>query len=192
VLRDKGEPGRAVQYFRAAIRIDPAYAHSYRNLAQILLREDPHSAEGLDLLRTAVFLRPRTTDYLMELGLAVRDAGRLAEALATFREWCDREPTNPWGYANTGWVLHLAGDHAGGIAAYHTAISIAPKSAKFRSEMGVVLAAKGDLTGAVFQHEEAVRLDGAKTPLYRERLEAARKHLAAGRTTPPPPEKRGP
>jgi predicted TPR repeat methyltransferase len=89
-------------------------------------------------------------------------------------------------------VLYLMKDHAAAVEAYRRAVEHARTpalSAKFRSELGLMLEAKGDLDDAIKQHQEAVRIDQSKTPVYQQRLAAARKEKA-DRTAPPPREAR--
>ena len=174
--------------YREQIRLDPKYALAHYNLGRALHgKGDVDGAIGS--FREAIRLDPKLAMAHFELGLALRARGNLSEARDSFREVVRLAPKDPLGHANVGWVLHMMKDHAGGVEAYRRVLELAPTSAKFRSEMGVILGAKGDLEEAVAQHEEAVRLDKAKTPLYRERLEAARKQLK-GLIAPPPREKK--
>ena len=98
-FREQGAIDRATQAYRQLLRNDPDDAEVHFLLGTLLAQEG-HD-EGLSHLERAVQLRPRDPALANNLGHAQREAGRLAEAEATFATLAalDPGPTGPYGRA---------------------------------------------------------------------------------------------
>jgi Tfp pilus assembly protein PilF len=79
-----GDPQRAEQAYRTALRLDPAFAPGYVNLAD-LYRQQGRDAEGEQLLRSAVASAPEDADIQHALGLLLVRQKRLDDALPHLR-----------------------------------------------------------------------------------------------------------
>lgn len=79
-LAATGNPDRAEEEFRAAIRLDPDYAEAHSNFGRFLI-ERGRSHEAIALLRHALKLAPGMGRALTHLGIALARENREAEAV---------------------------------------------------------------------------------------------------------------
>ena len=88
----RGEPGRALADFTAAIKADPAYAAAYndRGVAYSALH---HSAEATRDYTRALALRPENPDQILfNRAMAYEDQGDLERAYQDYRQAADLNP----------------------------------------------------------------------------------------------------
>ncbi len=90
------------------------------------------------------------------LGSALREQGRLAEARAVFEETIRLMPRVPDGYVNLGWLLHEQGDLSSAERAYRVALTVDPSCGYAYVNLGLVLKARGDREGSVRSFERAI------------------------------------
>lgn len=76
----KGEAPKAEQAYRTALRLDPAFAPAYVNLAD-LFRPQDRDTEGEQSLRSGIAAAPDDADLPHALGLLLVRQKRLGEAL---------------------------------------------------------------------------------------------------------------
>ena len=158
--------------------------------------------------RDAVTKRPNNVRATVNLGTALAHAGRMDEALPSYRRALALEPDNADVHFNIGVTLADHGDKAEALTHLREAVRIVPHSAEAHYSLGVVLAQQNEWAEALEQLTEAVRLcpthDKAQNelgvalahqgqvedalPHFRQALrldrgnEAARRHLAAALT----------
>ena len=115
-------------------------------------------AEAQVLLREALGVG---ADYQtrMKAGALFRDAGRLEEALAIFREAAADQPDTPHAFFEAGDLLSERGDHAEAAAALETAARLSPDSAGVRVALGVALLEAGRAEDALASFRAALALD---------------------------------
>jgi len=89
-----GQRAEAEREYRRALTLDPTQSESATNLAR-LLRESGRGEAAIAVLDSAWGAGGRTPAIYLERGLAHAKAGRLAPALADFREAARRDPLNP-------------------------------------------------------------------------------------------------
>jgi tetratricopeptide (TPR) repeat protein len=81
-----GEPAYAVAYFRELIELNPAGRDGYlREIAQMEMQRGNH-AEALGIFAQLVKSNPGSMEALADLGLAQERAGKIEEAVATWRQ----------------------------------------------------------------------------------------------------------
>lgn len=83
----------ARQHYEISLDLNPWEADAIHGLSGLYKREG-NQEKALELRRKAVELVPRHVYYLNQLGLQLKDMGRLEEALAVYRQSRDVEP-NP-------------------------------------------------------------------------------------------------
>lgn len=93
VLKDLGRREEAEREYRHALALDPSQPAAASNLAR-LLRERGARQEALAVLDGALAAGAHSPEIHLERGVALAEAGRMAEALGSFRESARRNPTD--------------------------------------------------------------------------------------------------
>jgi tetratricopeptide (TPR) repeat protein len=145
------------------------------NLGGYLLAEG-QTQESIPHFERALVLHPDFTGGMADLGLALLSAGRIDEAMKSFRAVLDRyPPAAPAGLPSTrgtwdslnaqvnaeaglGNALVMRGEVQEGMTRLWEAVHLGPGSAYARFSLGSVLLRQGRAEEAVVQLEEAVRL----------------------------------
>jgi tetratricopeptide (TPR) repeat protein len=118
VYMQKKQPEQALAAAERAIALDPNYADSYVILAE-LLNFTGKPQEAIGMAEKALRLDPRgpnAASYLYELGVGYFFAGRIEEAIATFKRTLMRDPNYQFAYTflsssyMLAWVWQLSQD----------------------------------------------------------------------------------
>jgi len=133
----------------------------------------------LSLWRDTVAKRPDNAYAQTNLGVALLDLGRTAEATARFRRALQLDPLEAQAEYNLGLAMVAGGRTADAIACYERAIEIKPALSDARNNLGVLLTDAGRLPEAIGQLEEAVRL---KPDFAAAHMDLGIALAAAGRT----------
>lgn len=91
-------------------------------------------------------------------GLALHQAGRVAEAARHYREVLTRMPDHPDALHLSGVAAHQLGDAAGAEALLRRAVAQAPGAAAFHNSLGNVLRERGDAAGAIACYRAALKV----------------------------------
>lgn len=89
-----GKPAAGAASLKDAIRLNPALAHPYYNLAR-LRWEEGDAAQAESLLRFSLKLEPGSADALTLLGLTLEAGGRLEEARLCYQKALEIIPWHP-------------------------------------------------------------------------------------------------
>jgi tetratricopeptide (TPR) repeat protein len=92
------------------------------------------------------------------LGIALRDQGKLAEAITALREAIRFRPDDASAHHNLGYVLHRQGKLDEAIAAYRQAIRLTPDKAAAYANLGAALSGLGRLDEAIAEYRTAILL----------------------------------
>lgn len=107
-------------------------------------------------------MHPRTRHTsipaMITTALQHQQAGRLHEAMATYRRILKTVPDLPEALSFLGLARHQSGKSTEGIRLMRKAVVLQPVNAIFHNNLGFVLAATGDFLEAERHHREAVRL----------------------------------
>jgi Flp pilus assembly protein TadD len=93
-LLELGRRAEAEKELRHALALDPTQPESAAVLAR-LLRERGAGQDAIRVLDGALAAGSHAPEVVLERGVALASAGRLAEALRDFHEAARRSPTNP-------------------------------------------------------------------------------------------------
>ena len=96
---------------------------------------------------------------LLQQGLVHHRAGRLADAETCYRELVAAAPDQADGFHLLGLAEHAKGNHRSAIDHLRRAARLRPMEGRFKSNLGTVCLAAGDLGGAEAALREALRLD---------------------------------
>ncbi len=97
-------------------------------------------------------------------GIESYNQGRYEEALASFKEASEKDPTQPavWAYLGEAYEKLSRGDEA--IAAYGKAIALTPQDPGLYQNLGNIYAARGDTAKAKEYYEKSASLSSALDP----------------------------
>ena len=137
----------ALQYYLAALRIDPNMAGTHNNLGN-LLRERGQLKSALAHLARAVSLEPNNAEAHHNLGNTLADLGRTDEAVAQFREALRLDPDLTPAYYNLGVTLAAAGRYDDAIDSFERALRLRPDDPDTRFVYALALAKVGRLDDA--------------------------------------------
>ncbi|UCV08903.1 tetratricopeptide repeat protein [Dechloromonas denitrificans] len=114
--------------------------------------------DGLAALQKAVGLLPYDAEAHNNLGNALKDAGRLGEAEASYRQALVLKAGDPVTHYNLGVVLQEQGHWAEAEAAYRQAVLLRPDFAQAHYNLGTVLEDQGRLAAAERCYRQAINL----------------------------------
>ena len=114
--------------------------------------------DGLAALQKAVGLLPYDAEARNNLGNALKDAGRLAEAEASYRQALALKAGDPVTHYNFGVVLQEQGRWAEAEAAYRQAVLLRPDLAQAHYNLGTVFEDRGQLAAAERCYRQAIKL----------------------------------
>tara|TARA_Y100000758_G_scaffold176872_1_gene125825 strand:+ start:353 stop:805 length:453 start_codon:yes stop_codon:yes gene_type:complete len=104
---DSGNPGEAIDEYRAAIELWDNDARFYNNLG-IAFRQQEELGHGEENLRRAIELDPGYRDAYSNLGLLLLDREMYQDAIASFSSALEIDPTFWYAYSGRGlafWAL---------------------------------------------------------------------------------------
>jgi len=141
---------------------------------KLLLKEQPHSIDALNLLGALVYddkrfdeaeeyfakvltLKPGAESH-NSMGIVLKAQGKYEEAVEHYQQALALKPNQPEVLSNLGNVLKEIGKLEEAIAAYHQAIALNPGYAEAHNNLGIVYKEQNDLDGAISCYAEAIRL----------------------------------
>jgi serine/threonine-protein kinase len=99
--------------------------------------------ERVGHLRAAVAARPQSDPAHNNLGVALKDKGDLAGAIAAYRQALKLDPKDPLAHTNLGNALAKQGDVKGAIACFKKALALDPKLVQAHGALGRALLDQG-------------------------------------------------
>ncbi len=153
----QGRSERAVDHFRAALRLDPHDAEVADDLGMALAAAG-RSDEALAALRDAARLDPRDPKTHSNLGNVLAARGMTDDAIAEYGEALRLDPRYPDAHNNLANVLAQAGRVDDAIAHYRAAVRGDPNFLEAHRNLGVLLAERGQFAAAVAEQETALRI----------------------------------
>ena len=135
-----------------------------------------HWRNSLTLFAHAVDVTDENWLAYNHLATALREAGRVDEAVASAQQVVRIRPNWAIGHFNLGNTLMQAGDADGAIAAFQRAIQLRPNFAQAHNNLGLALVMSDRLEEAIEHFRAAVEAD-AQSPQWRKNLEIAQRRL---------------
>lgn len=151
---------RALEHFRAAIRLRPDHARAHNNLGNVLL-EMGRTDEAITMLVRSLDLQYAAPEVHANLGRALLRAGRPQEAFASFERALQLAPDSVSTLLGRAEALAaIPGGITDAIAALHEAAALKPDEPRIREALAALLMQlPGRLGEAIAQYEKAVQLD---------------------------------
>ena len=165
VARQLGDLDRALASYDRALEIDPGFAQAHFNKANALYDAD-RIAEAVTSYRNALDRDPEFADVkpnmrtaLQALGDDHLDAGRWAEAAATYLEALGMGANDAALHNNLANAFRNKGDAEAAIEHYGKALTLKPEYAAAHNNLGNVLEDIGEPERAVASYQHALDLD---------------------------------
>jgi tetratricopeptide (TPR) repeat protein len=128
-------------------------------LAALTAERNRDYRDELALWGGTVAKRPESVRARCNLGVALFERGRLAEAIEQYQAALRLNPNSVEAHNNLGNALFHSGDAAAAEAQFRAALEGDPGSAKAHYNLGTLRAQQGRMAEAVRHLEDAVRLD---------------------------------
>jgi len=163
--RERGDLATAIDLYRRALALDPAYAQAHSNLGSALAASgDPDSA--ISHYEEALASDAGRGDFRFNFGNALLALGRYTEAEEQFRQALASWPEDAEALNNLGMALGSMGRMTEAADAFRESVRIDPAGALAHRNLAVALEELGDAAGARHHLAEAERLEGtgAGTP----------------------------
>ncbi len=138
------------------------------HLLGVLLGQQGDRLAAVDMIRRAIVQQPTIASYHNNLANALKDTGRLDEAILSYRRAIELDPHDALPFANLAAISLQQGKIDDAISHYKAAIDLQPKPtspqpdrvlARLHNDLGVALAQTGRLEQALAQLNFAVRAD---------------------------------
>ncbi|MFN0020548.1 MAG: tetratricopeptide repeat protein [Pirellulaceae bacterium] len=155
------EPANAVKLLRRAQEQYPSDFWVNHHLGQALGETTPQQLdEAVRFLTTASALRPESPGCLLNLGRALDENGRKAEALSCYRKAVKLDPNYAAAYSNLGSLLGAQkGSWDEAISYCRKSIELQPKHPWNHDNLGNLLQKSGRVDEAIACYRAAIELD---------------------------------
>jgi tetratricopeptide (TPR) repeat protein len=152
-----GSLEESVEFYSAAIAMDPTYSEYYNDRGSLYLRMGRFEEAETDYLR-AIELSPPYHEVWTNLGQCYRHSGAWPDALRVFSTAIDLQPRNPTALFGRGQVLEALSRNEDALKDYDAALEIRPDSWDALGCRAVLLYQKGELEPSVESLSRAIAL----------------------------------
>jgi serine/threonine-protein kinase len=166
LLEDRGRLDEAQAIFEELTRLRPSYGRHWGCLAGLLRQRGSKAAnaaleKAVAVCRAQLRLDPAFPHAHCNLAHALTQQGKLAEAIAEYREGIRVKPDDSSAHNSLGALLcDAAHDYEGAAAEFRTAIRLQPDcAASAHANLSVALRMQGKVAGEIAELREAIRLD---------------------------------
>ena len=135
----------------------PKYPFAWSILGAIFGQTGMHT-EALNANKTAVILSPQDAQVHYNLGITLKELGRLDEAEASYRQAIALQPDNAQAHNNLGLTLEALGRLDEAEASSRQAIALQPSYTEAHNNLGLTLEALGRLDEAEASYRQAIAL----------------------------------
>jgi protein O-mannosyl-transferase len=147
----------AMECYRQALKINPAYEDALNNLGYALA-EQKRYLEAIPLYEAALRIRPNHVDVHNNLGNALSEIGKVDEAIKHYSVALQYQPDHADANNNLGIALAMQGKLDQAIPHFRAAIRSNPTYASAHSNLGNAFAVQHKLDDAIKEYQEALRL----------------------------------
>ncbi|MBI2313376.1 MAG: tetratricopeptide repeat protein [Betaproteobacteria bacterium] len=146
-LLSAGDLDRAEDCLNTALRLDPAYAEAYNDLACVL-QQRGRLREAEDLFRKALQANPRLPQAHFNLATVIEDQDLPEQAIDHYRCALELRPDYPQAHHRLGTALNRLGRIEEAAAAYRRALELEPDGDGAYLLLGNIYAAQGKFEDA--------------------------------------------
>ncbi len=148
----------AVEMYRIALQIKPAYAIAHYNLGYLLARNGQFE-EGMIHFNESLRINPSNIEVYNDLGVALIMQGRLNEAIDQLQKALRLNPEYAPAHNNLGIALGRQNNLAKAIQHYEEALRHDPEYAEAHNNLGYALQRQGNFKAAQYHFGEAMRIN---------------------------------
>ena len=152
----KQEVGEAIVAFQRAISLKPDFAEALNNLGNALRKAGKLTRRPQHISGPSP--RGQTTRKRSAIWNALKESGRLNEAIVAYQQAVQLKPGYAEGHNNLGNALTEAGRISEAIDVCKRAIDLNPQFAEAHSDLGNALKAQGQLDEAIVRYRTAIRI----------------------------------
>ncbi len=163
-----GRTTDAEPIYRQILKLQPGHTDSMHLLGLIALHTDRPPA-ALDLIRSAISLRPNVAIYHNSLGQVLEMLGQTEDADAACRTALQLDPNYPEAHNNLGNILGKQEEYGRAIPSYLSAIRLSPDYAAAHSNLGNAHKEEGEIDEALASYRRALALQ-PDTPFIHSNL----------------------
>jgi len=156
-LWGQGRKAEAMEHYRMALKINPAYEDALNNLGYALA-DQKKFLEAIPLYEAALRIRPRHVEVHNNLGNALSETGKIDEAIKHYLIVLEQNPNHADAHNNLGIALAMKGRLDEAIVHFRAAIRSKPDYASAHSNLGNAFAVQHKLEEAIREYQEALRL----------------------------------
>ncbi|MGE5540329.1 MAG: tetratricopeptide repeat protein [Gemmatimonas sp.] len=152
-----GDLATADRLYAAVLAADPRNADAL-HLSGVLEAQRGNASGAVERIRRSVDLAPGNPAAHLNLGNALRDLGRVDEALASYERALKLNSRYPQALLNRGKLLSARARHSEALASFDAALRLEPNSAECHYFRGNALAALARYADAIAAYERATKL----------------------------------
>jgi protein O-mannosyl-transferase len=156
-LNGLGRTTEAMENYRQALKINPAYEDALNNLGYALAGQKK-CLEAIPFYEAALRVRPNHVEVHNNLGNALSEIGKIDEAMKHYSIALQQNPEHADAQNNFGIALAMQGKFDEAIPHFHAAIRANPKYASAHSNLGNAFAVQHKLEEAIREYQAALRL----------------------------------
>lgn len=165
-----GKDSDAIEAYKKAAEILPAFADIHHNLAVLYLKTK-QQAKAIQEYQILVGLRPGSADDQYTLGTLYTEAQKFEDAATSFKKAIEIDPEHASAWNNLGSVLLAKGDVPGAVQALKRAAELSPDDASPLYNLGQAYESSGQNEAAIEAYKKALERDpvhaGAKAAIER-------------------------
>ena len=132
-------------------------------LAQVTVGRNEDYRSAVHFWSDVVAKRPNDSRGHNNLGIALANQGRLAEAVVHYSKALQLDPRFPARHRNLGDALASQGKFDEAVVHYSKALQLDPSSAETHNNLGVALAGQGKFADAIVHYSQALKLNPNNT-----------------------------
>ena len=173
-LHQQGQLDMAKMIYQTVLEIDRNFYPALHMMGVIAAQQQDFS-RAVDLISRAIDVYPADPSMHFNLANALKDTGRVHEALASYDKAIALKPDYAEAYSNRGNTLKAMGNLSESIASYDKAVKLRPNYADAYYNRGNALQDINELHAAVKSYEMAIKFRPNYAEAYSNRGNALRK-----------------
>ena len=128
ILERSGNPNRAIEFYKEAIRVDKNYIKAYNNIGAILYRKKEYK-KAVEIFKLALDLNSSDLSTYVNIGAACNRAKYYKQGIEYLKKAIELDPKNSGAYTNLGNIYNKVKKYDLALKAHKEALKLDPNSA---------------------------------------------------------------